>query len=171
MHNKECFGIFDLLNVIVSPNQSSYYNSTINYLSTLLDFQERGLSNKFIYNQLKNSKIKEEIILRFENKVKEAKAISNVLGISIIATFNFFAEAKGFLKIPDYINVTIPLLTEIVMDAIYKSEYEKIFQGLLEEDKDDTNFLGFNNDDEYQSISDLEDRIENLEESRFGIGT
>lgn len=167
MHTKECVGILNYLPAVVKPNQSLYYSQTEEYLSTLLDFKERGLSNQFLYGQLKKSKLSDALVLEFENKVDKSKAVSNVMGLSIISTFNFFAEAKGFPKIPEYVNTTIPLVTEIVMNAFYKGEFEKIIHGLHDQDDDDgTDFLGFApNDNEYKSITELEERIEFLEES------
>ena len=169
MHNQECAGIIKNLQAIVKPSQSLYYYLTEDYLSTLLDFQERGLSNKFIYGQLKKSKTGDVLIIEFENKVDKSKAFSNVLGISVLSTFNFFAEAKGFPKIPEYVTTTIPLVTEIVINALYKGDFEKVMQELQDEEEDDTDFLGFDIKDEYQSITELEERIENLEESSLDM--
>lgn len=165
MHNKECFAILDYLDIIVNPSQSAYYTSIKKYLTTLQEFEEKGLSNKFIYNQLKNSQIKDEIIYAFEKKINKSKVISNVMGITVISSFNYFAEARGLAQIPAYANTTIPLITEIVMNTIYKSGYEKLILELTVKEDEETNILGFEDDDEYESIIELEKQIEFLEES------
>jgi len=165
MHHKECFGLLDFLDIIVDPNESAYYYDINSYLSTLKEFDEKGLSNKFIYNLLKKSQIKDRIISAFEKKINKSKMISNVLGVSIISTFNYFAEARGLPQIPAYVNTTIPLITEIIMNTIYKSGYEKLILELTVEEDDETNFLGFKDKDEYESIVELEKKIEFLEKS------
>ena len=165
MHHKECFGLFDFMDIIVSTNESAYYNSIKNYISILNQFDEKGVSNKFLYNQLRNSQIKDKIISTFDKKINKSKAISNVMGISVISMFNYFAEARGFPQIPAYVNTTVPLITEIVMNTMYKSGYEKLILDLTVEEDDETNILGFSDDDEYESITELEKQIEFLETS------
>lgn len=107
----------------------------------------------------------DKIISAFDKKVNKSKAISNILGISIISTFNYFAEARGLPQIPAYANTTVPLITEIVMNTLYKSGYEKLLTELTAEEDEETNILEFKDDDEYESINELEKQIEFLETS------
>jgi len=167
MHHKECFGLLENFNLIVEPSNSAYYHQQKKYLSFLQEFDEKGLSKKFIYKQLRNSQIKDKIIATFDKKINKSKTLSNVIGITFISTFNYFAEAKGFPKIPAYVNTTVPLVTEIVMNTLYNSGYEKLILELTieEENDEETNILGFKDDDEYESIDKLEKQIEFLETS------
>ena len=164
MHKKECFGILEFLKAIQDPSKTDYYESIKRYSSILQEFDKKGLSNKFIYSQLRNSQIKDKIISTFDKRINKSRTVSNVLGITVISLFNHFAEARGFPQIPAYINTTVPLVTEIIMSTIYKSGYEKLILDLSAED-DDSNFLGFDDEDEFESIVKLEEQIECLEES------
>jgi len=163
-HNRGCFALLGFRELMVPPSESAFYERMKHCNSTLKEFRDKGLSNKFIYSQLKNSQIKDTIITAFENKVNKRKVVSNVLGMSIIAVFNHFAEARGFAVIPAYVNTTVPLITELVMSTIYKSKYDEVILELTKED-DDTNILGIDDSDDYQSIVELEKQIECLEES------
>ena len=51
------------------------------------------------------------------------------------------------------------------MNTLYKSGYEKLILELIVEDEEGTNFLGLDENDEYNSIVKLEKQISFLEES------
>jgi hypothetical protein len=51
------------------------------------------------------------------------------------------------------------------MNTLYKSGYEKLLTELTIEEDGETNILGFKDDDEYESINELEKQIEFLETS------
>ena len=170
MHDKECFGLLETLYAIVLPSKSAYYMEQKEYLSILHELGDKGLSNNFIYKQLKNSQLKNVLVASFEKKISRSKIISNAMGFTILSIFNSFAEAKGYSQVPLYINTTIPLVTEIVINTIYKSGFEKLILDLTAGEDKDTNILGFSEEeDEYISISEIENRIESLQESSFQL--
>jgi len=108
--------------------------------------------------------LKSTIEKEFYQQIDKTKAFSNVLGISLIATYNHFAEARGLTRLPEFSNTTIPLITEIVMKVIYKAKYDDLFKELQEMDDGNLNFLGLG-DDEYETYVDLEKTLNDYEET------
>ncbi|SHJ76918.1 hypothetical protein SAMN05444280_12924 [Tangfeifania diversioriginum] len=164
INNGGCGSIIGYLNSIVKPYESQFHRDWFPIHEILTSFKKDGISNKFIYDQLKKSEIKDQIISNFERKINKKRLLSNAMGVSFLAGINYYAEAKGFTQVPLYLSTTVPLLTEIVLKALYKSGYEEILVDLTKEDKDETNALGLSDmDDEYGSLKELEEQIENLE--------
>ena len=166
VHERGCFALLDLLkNVYINPDESKFYQNWENTHNLLREYFNEGLPYKFIYNQLRKSKGKDKIILEFEKKIDKKKKLSNVLALMTISSFHYYAEAKGFPEIPQYLYATIPLITQLVITTIYKTDYDKLLSELdsNDDEEDQTNILGFEDKDEYFSIVKLEKQIEDIE--------
>lgn len=164
MHERGCFLILDLLKSIRTPEKTEYYRQITSQLKMFEETRELGLSNNFILRQLERSQQKDIIVEVFNKKINKNKILSNVLGLTTITVFNYFAEAKGFSHLPEYTNITIPLLTEMIIYTFYKAGYEELLSKLDSEDNHD-NLLDLDFDDDYSSLEKLEQQIEGLENS------
>lgn len=165
VHERGCFSFLDKLDNITVPNESEAYNSWKEIHELFISLEKDGLSNKFIYEQLKKTEASEVIVKKFEKTINSSRLIANALGLSVISGINFYAEANGLSKIPAYTNTTVPLMTEVIINTIYKSKYDKLLLETFQDDENENGILGFDENDEYSSLKDLENRIENLEDT------
>ncbi len=162
-HEKGCFAFLDLLNIntIRAPNDTAFYQQWMQVHSTFMTYAKVGLSSAFLRDQLKHSASADFIAKEFEKKADRTSLFINTIALTVICGIDNYAEARGLFAIPAYAATTIPLVTHIVVKAIYRSGYESLMLQLTSESNDES-LLG-EAGDEYESLQELEKSLECLD--------
>lgn len=155
-----CFSILDYIKNVEQPSKTDFYRKWCNIHDDFLKYDEYGISKKLITDCMEKANLTGELATKLDRSMNKSRIISNSMALSMLAVLNSYLEAKGISKLPDYTTTTVPLLMEILLQTVYKSGYDKLFESLTE---DDTNILGFAEQEEYNSYQKLEKQIECLE--------
>lgn len=162
-HRRGCFAFLDLLdlNAIRTPNDTDFYQRWMRIHSAFMTYEKSGLCSAFLREQLKHSASADLIAKEFEKKTDRAKLFINTMAMTVICGIDNYAEARGFFAIPAYAATTIPLVTHIIVKAIYRSRYESLILELTSTDKG-TTLLGAAAD-EYESFQQMEESLNCLD--------
>lgn len=170
VNERGCSVFIDLIDYIVKPKESEDYKKWYDIYKLFIDFEKYGLSSKFIHHQLKNSILKEDIMKVLNKTIDKNRMFLNVFVLTSIAGINSYAEAKGYIQMPDYVNITVPMIIEIITKVVYKTKLDKLLLELYDDEEQNNEILEFiDGDDEYATFENIEKQIECLEDATEDI--